>query len=348
MRYIINEETLLDIANAIRSKTGSDGLISGADIADYIRSIHTTTKPILEGLTVVPTGQEIIEIPPFGSDGFGIVTVAGDEYLLPENIRIGVTIYGVEGALATGDDLDTSDATATTDDIVDGASAYVNGVKLTGTHVCEADPILSTAYAMPTGEEFTLTPDEGVDGFKEVIVEGDEYLLPENILAGVTIYGVDGAVAVQDTLEVAPGVEAQNIKPDFGYTAISEVYVPGEPNLLPENILEGVTIFGVEGTAMDEEGFTAAFKEKKLQKDKVIMPGPYDITEEPDKGYLGFDAVTVKGDPNLSPENIKQGVSIFGVIGADNSSSGGNNTASGGGRMFVFPDVKLIFEETTT
>jgi len=49
----------------------------------------------------------------------------------PENIKDGVTIFGIEG---TYEGLDTSDANATANDIVTGKTAYVNGTKLIGTY----------------------------------------------------------------------------------------------------------------------------------------------------------------------------------------------------------------------
>ena len=51
--------------------------------------------------------------------------------LLPEYIKAGITLGGVTGTL---EDLDTSDATATADDILYGKTAYVDGKKITGTY----------------------------------------------------------------------------------------------------------------------------------------------------------------------------------------------------------------------
>ena len=50
--------------------------------------------------------------------------------LLPEYIKAGITLGGVTGTL---EDLDTSDATATAEDILYGKTAYVDGKKITGT-----------------------------------------------------------------------------------------------------------------------------------------------------------------------------------------------------------------------
>ena len=49
--------------------------------------------------------------------------------LKPENIKHGVSVMGVTGTLK---DLDTSDATATADDIINPKTAYVNNEKITG------------------------------------------------------------------------------------------------------------------------------------------------------------------------------------------------------------------------
>ena len=75
--------------------------------------------------------------------------------LLPEYIKSGITLAGVTGTL---EDLDTSDATATADDIAWPKTAYVKGKKITGTRgkPIEIDP--DTVYYAD------LTGDGTVDG----------------------------------------------------------------------------------------------------------------------------------------------------------------------------------------
>ena len=50
-------------------------------------------------------------------------------------------------------------------------------------------------------------------------------------------------------------------------------------------------------------------------QEKTVTPGTSDQVISADGGYDGLETVTVKGDGNLLPENIKDGVSIFDVTG---------------------------------
>ena len=68
--------------------------------------------------------------------------------LIPEYIKKGITIGGITGTL---EDLDTSDATAKPEDIIKGKTAYVNGVKITGTKV--------TREMLKIGDYVEYTPD---------------------------------------------------------------------------------------------------------------------------------------------------------------------------------------------
>ena len=144
-----------------------------------------TDKEILEGKTAYSQGKKItgampnlgsLEIAP-GVDEVNLgpgyiseskitaVTSAIDENIIPENIKSGISILGVEGNIIT--DLDTMDATATSADILSGKTAYVQGNKIVGTLVI-------------TG------------GKTEAELAADIGLTTEKIKAGETILGVKG------------------------------------------------------------------------------------------------------------------------------------------------------------
>lgn len=81
------------------------------------------------GSTVMPstTTQEVV---PEHVWTLEPINIAGDTNLISENIKNGITIFGVEGSLQNG--IDTSDATATAADLCAGKTAYINGEKITG------------------------------------------------------------------------------------------------------------------------------------------------------------------------------------------------------------------------
>ena len=66
------------------------------------------------------------------SGGYFATTANASSKLVASYIKKGITIGGITGTLEV---LDTSDATATPEDIAAGKTAYVNGVKITGTYV---------------------------------------------------------------------------------------------------------------------------------------------------------------------------------------------------------------------
>lgn len=202
--------------------------------------------PLLQSKTVTPSGEVQTIKPDTDYDGLSQVTVKAI------------------------DSIDTSDATATADDIIYEKTAYVNGEKITGNIV----RYNGTTYTPTTEDEWFPA---GAYNSK-IIVKGDANLLPENIRQGVSIFNVEGTLSPYDDTDST--ATAENI--ESGYTA----YVKGEritgslESGVQANLLANSTTYSNEGSVKYSTStgtsdinspscFTVSYKNKSKRIAKV-------------------------------------------------------------------------------
>ena len=82
---------------------------------------------------------------------------------------------------------DTSDANAVAGEILNGKTAYVNGVKITGNIASK-----SAQTYTPTTSDQTIASDQYLSGAQTV--KGDANLVAGNIRSGISIFGVAGSL----------------------------------------------------------------------------------------------------------------------------------------------------------
>lgn len=194
----------------------------------------------------------------------GTQTIKGDANLVPANIVSGKSIFDIAGTAKIGED--TSDATATSEDIMLGETSYGPDGKITGTFTIDEE--LSTQDDLITQIQVALQ---------------NKAAAPEVVL---------------QTKTVTPTTSVQNVAPDDGYGGLSKVIVEAIPSAY-------IKPTATKGAATYTPGTS----------DQIIASGTY---------LTGVQ--TIKGDANLTAENIAEGVSIFGVAGTHSGGSGGESS----------------------
>lgn len=165
-----------------------------------------------------------------------------------EHLQKGYTAHGADGEPITGTndwDSNTQDATAADSEILSGKTAYVKGVKKTGTMpnnggVSGSISEKAGVYTVPKGFH---------DGSGKVQIASAEQakLIPENIREGVTLLGVPGGMsgtegAKPQAKTITPTTAKQEVLPDSGYNYLSQVTVEAIPYEETENSAGGITV----------------------------------------------------------------------------------------------------------
>lgn len=183
--------------------------------------------------------------------------VLGDETLIDltadtisaDKLLKNYTAHGKDGAPITGTcefDADTSDATATAAEILATKTAYVNGVKLTGTMPNRG---AVTGTITTKAQQYTIA--QGYhDGSGKVAISATEQakIIATNIRQGVTILGVEGSMSgtedmdIEPAKSVTPALTAQTVLPSTGYDGMAQVNVAAIPVTRTDNAQGGVTV----------------------------------------------------------------------------------------------------------
>lgn len=168
--------------------------------------------------------------------------------ITPDKLAAGIKAHDKSGAPIVGSstfDADTSDANAVAAELLKDKTAYVNGVKVTGTMPNNGAKTLditnkSTPVTIPTGFH---------DGSGKAQIAADEQakLIPANIREGITVLGVTGTMSGSEGMKpqaknVTPTFAQQEVLPDEGYNCLSSVTVAAIPVTYTDNEQGGQTL----------------------------------------------------------------------------------------------------------
>ena len=277
------------------------------------------------------------------SDGLysgGKTATANDTNLAAGNIKANVTIFGVPGTF-------TSDANAVAGEILNPKTAYVNGVKLTGSMATQT---LNPANETVNGGYYAATTLHAVDAD----------LAAANIAVGITIFGFagtytsDATAAAGDILNpktayvngvkltgsmATQTLNAANDTVNGGYYAGTTLHAV-DADLAAANIAVGKTVFGFAGSYTSDATAVAGdiLSPKTAYVNGVKLTGTMPTqTLDPNSNNVlaGYYAATTLSavDTDLIAANIRGGFTIFGVTGVvalpDTGQAACYNTAGG-------------------
>jgi hypothetical protein len=272
------------------------------DIAPVINANGATSAEVLNGkfywgllngLWGLQQGTATAGADVTGADGSLEITIpdgfysnktatANDSDLTAANIKNGINIFGVTGTYSEigGNIQDTSSGDATTADIASGKKAWVDGIEVIG-NVPAGNDVSGT-----DGQKTFTIPDGLYSG--KTATANDTDLTATNIKTGVNIFGITGSV-----------VEAT------GDATAADV--------LTSKTFSNSSGAGINGTMADKEGDNASTAQTADSGvNKLTAPtGFYDG----DDTVTATDAEIAALDSDLTAENIKKDVDIFGVTG---------------------------------
>ena len=194
--------------------------------------------------------------------------------------------------------------------------------------------LLETKEVTPTGSDIIVNPSQGYGALSSVTVKAvdstaDANFVAANIKNGVTVFGVTGTYAPSlTTLSVTPSGTQQTFTPSSGLDGYSSVIVSAaqleskeaSPSSVDQTVTPSSGKYGLSQVVVK------AAPLQTLQGANAITPTTTEqYVTKTDNDCYGLSVVQVRGDANLIPAYIANGVTIFGVTGTH---AGTNNRPS--------------------
>ena len=354
------------INNPIVTEDGGNLVLQTKSVSPSESSQNVTPDAGYDGLSKVTVGAIQTETKTVTANG--TVTPSSGKYL--KQVTVNVPVSGI----------DTSDATATADDMAKGVTAYVNGEKVTGNVAVYSGKFSSflsekqISFSQSDSRIRFITNERTKNALFRIGAT-QEFLAPaaffgnataEDVAEGKTFTSTSGlkvtgtAKASAPTLQAktaTPSTSQQIITPDSGYDGLSQITVEAMPSgsLSTPTISSSGLITAQVGTSGYLTSGTSATKQLTTQAAKTVTPTASEQTAVNSSVYttgavkvaaVPSETKTVTANGTYTPSSGKFFSSV--TVNVPSSSGGGSSDNNCEAYHITSASAVLNFKTTGT